>query len=339
MFFLSEHQSTASLFHGVDKHFTFSSLYSSIKGPTSTTTDYSVAANFCCDQGMILEIDCGRFAQNAALHRVSGRSPCFDCQWLSSFTNEAEILFIGGSFIFEFKTIIAAPLGLNYQRYVNGINQMCHGMASGGRTLKRNKNKLSKMEKQMVFRLLSYALWTYLPNHPNAHKFDGCPNYMKQILKNHMNGIQSLCFYNHDDSNNQKFLDLLFKYDSEWINLDLLMTLFPNIELIEYTATGKDLSWLQQRSIYNSILAFIQKNKQTKLKEIYIEIDSMHVLLMKAYLMNAFMSEFKKYGWTIVVFGNARLGHAINPLGISRIMFQQILRREEILKNELLIQK
>eukprot|EP01084_Bolivina_argentea_P306895 530387_1 len=43
-------------FHGVNQHFTFSTMLAYIRGAFSITTDYVVACNFCDNKGMILEL-------------------------------------------------------------------------------------------------------------------------------------------------------------------------------------------------------------------------------------------------------------------------------------------
>eukprot|EP01084_Bolivina_argentea_P137263 241747_1 len=103
-----------SLYHGVSQQFSFSSLNAFIKGPLSTTTDFAVACNFCQNKGMILNINMDvfewRYKYNEGDDAIL-RLNCFECNWVSDYVNEQEILFIGGLCKFIFNTIIVAPTG------------------------------------------------------------------------------------------------------------------------------------------------------------------------------------------------------------------------------------
>eukprot|EP01084_Bolivina_argentea_P281637 481902_1 len=88
-----------NLFRGVNQHFMFESLYAYIKSPLSTTMDYSVAVGFCQNKGMILDLGFytheWRYCVDVHRHDDDHIS-CFECNWISAFTNEQEIFCIGG---------------------------------------------------------------------------------------------------------------------------------------------------------------------------------------------------------------------------------------------------
>eukprot|EP01084_Bolivina_argentea_P224170 379140_1 len=110
--------SARRIYHGVAKDMLFKSMNTRINGPTSTTTEYSVALNFCDNDGIILELsldiwwNIGGFCDAFSM---------FECWQLSDFVNEQEVFFIGGYSHFKFKTIIKVPQGYNYQYYVMAL--------------------------------------------------------------------------------------------------------------------------------------------------------------------------------------------------------------------------
>eukprot|EP01083_Nonionella_stella_P229370 811920_1 len=74
------------LYHGMTIKSQFPSINVSIQGPISLTSEYSVAVNFCNNEGMILDM----CLNQESLAKV------FDCQYLSHYPNEKEMFCIGG---------------------------------------------------------------------------------------------------------------------------------------------------------------------------------------------------------------------------------------------------
>eukprot|EP01084_Bolivina_argentea_P114012 203083_1 len=309
-----------TVYHGVNKHFIFAAISALIKGPLSTTTSFAVALNFASNQGLVLEMDMKDFYRwkDANTDSTVSAAACFDCRYVSAFTNESEILFVGGYAQFDFKSILT-PLGHNYGKYLKGIKQMCCNMATVADYDILNFPKTSE-EKQMVFRLLSHELFKHVPNHPIANEWVGCPDYIKTILSNHVNSIKQIVFRNLSIDN--EVIDYLFKYDYGWINIPLITTLFPNTELIEFCGSKMKLSFIQKASIYASLLSFIQKNKQTKLREVYIEINTSFYEKMKSFVQ-IYEKDFNQYGWMIKT-------SFFPSVKTTRILIQQISKDMEI---------
>eukprot|EP01084_Bolivina_argentea_P270982 460919_1 len=94
----------------------------------------------------------------------------------------------------------------------------------------------TNLEKQLVYRLLSHELWRYLPDHSHAFEFKSCSDYIKHILHAQCERITSVIFY----PKGYETFNFLFKYDNGWINLKLLLTVFPNIKEIQLYAMDED---------------------------------------------------------------------------------------------------
>eukprot|EP01084_Bolivina_argentea_P108377 193695_1 len=293
-----------SVYHGVNKQFAFSSLYAFFNGPLSTTTEYAVAANFCNNNGMILDLNLNRVEWQMSFHENYGSGEClncFDMSLISDYPNEQEIFCIGGLSKFTFNTIFEPPT-TNYIKYIIGLKQATYNCSSGDNTcMIYNYEKIgsiTKEEKQMVFRLLSHELYTYRPHHRRAHEFESCPDYIKSILHLHFMNIRRIEFMN--GSTECPINEWLFKNDNQWIKLDLICTLFPNIEYIRYNANEKHISFLQQKSIYNSVLSLIATKKSLQLKQITININKLYVAEMLISIQfQLYRNQFKTHSWEL----------------------------------------
>eukprot|EP01084_Bolivina_argentea_P248308 415321_1 len=279
------------LFHGVNKQFSFSSLNAFIKCPLSTTTDYAVAANFCDNKGMILELDmntdCWEFHHGEG-NLSKQRLNCFDCSWVSDYVSEQEIFFIGGIYKFEFTTIIDAASGINYDKYVRGLRQMTYCMNNGSGQYRKERPKKME-EKQMVFRLLLHQIWTCDQHHQYATEFKCCPKYVQTMLNNHCKNITTI-----DMEGEQNVVhESLLKYKNGWVRLDLLMKLFPNVEIITANASMESISF-----VFNSILQFLRENENTKIRHIRIKVDGSDFEDMKTE-SGKYRGCFAKYSYII----------------------------------------
>eukprot|EP01084_Bolivina_argentea_P176336 305168_1 len=291
-----------NLYHGVNENFLFSSIFACIKGPFSTTTAYSVAAIFCANAGMIVNMDINvnewiyKWDEGESNVRIS----CFDCEWISDYPNEKEVFFIGGLGKFKFNTIIQASLGTNYEKYIKGLKQMTFFMSIGDARTFSGDIPETDEELQMVYRLLSHEIWRNEPNHELAIEFVSCPNYMKTILHLHAISITKLEYFDsiNEDS---KIHSFLFEYDNGWLKIDLIMTIFPNIKELTFDATNKDIQFLRQEFIYNSILSFIDENNgDTNLKNIEIKINSKYSNDLAGFI-GLWKEKFKNHSWDIEI--------------------------------------
>eukprot|EP01083_Nonionella_stella_P020560 57005_1 len=296
------------LWHGIDKHFAFSSMFAFIKGPLSTTTDYAVAVNFCQNKGTLLQLNMNSYAWDYTYHRVKADNPtisvgddddricCFDCAWISDFANENEIFCIGGLYKLTFDAIIQAPSGINYLAYIKAIKQMTYNMSVGDLPKETDMAK-TVQEQQMVFRLISDALYKLNPKHKYAHPFTSCPDYVKNILHQHSQNIKTIFFSNTEDTR-CKIHDLIFKYDNDWIKIDLLLRMFPNVQHICYNAMQMSKAFLQAPSVYESVLYALKDNSSNELQYIEVLIDPSCFMEINDYIAK-YKPDFAKYSWDI----------------------------------------
>eukprot|EP01083_Nonionella_stella_P088745 247541_1 len=303
-----EHNNLDSIrvYHGINDQFAFKSLFGYIKGPFSTTLEYSVAVNFSDNKGMVLALDMDVKSWILKLiegHEAAARVTCFDMQWLSDYSNEAEIFHMGGVNRFYFNTIIDSVKSTNYAAYVRGLKQMTSGMSHGGVftdsfAINTNDYPLEK-ELQMVYRLLAHQFYEKIPNHKHAIEFKGCPLYIQQLVKAHCADIKLIQI----NQAKHAVLDRMLRLDSDWVNLDVITAIFPNVNNIKYWAYGKDLPSIQTRAIYQSILEHIDDEKNnSKLTHVDLSFDLKHEEAMREFAEKEYKSEFEKRNWNIYVF-------------------------------------
>eukprot|EP01084_Bolivina_argentea_P076713 139064_1 len=291
-----------SVFHGIDKVLTFTTMDTYVAGPFSTTTDYSVATNFCAGKGMILEmfIPTMEWMMSAvegkdALHRIQ----CMDMQWFSDFVNEQEIFCIGGLNKIYYKSIILMN-GINYMSYIGGLRRMIRNMIATDNGKDVNDAMAtfvaSSVHTQMAFRLLSHEIYRYTPNDTHAYEFKGCPAYIEQILHSHCTNVTDITVGCGDP-----FIDYVFMNKrNKWINLALITTVFPKLKTIRYRAFEKSVDWLTQSSIYESVLTFIKNNKNSELVIQIIYYADYHNQVMKSTSIQTYGVRFLQYSWLII---------------------------------------
>ena len=114
-----KHGTIDRMYHGINQEMIFDSTAAQIFGPLSTTYDWDVAVSFSNNKGMVLEL-----VPDAHLKY-------FDCEWVSPFSDEAELLFIGAFGQIQFLNITNTEFGFDYIEYVKGlriIETMTDGM-------------------------------------------------------------------------------------------------------------------------------------------------------------------------------------------------------------------
>eukprot|EP01084_Bolivina_argentea_P072067 130890_1 len=96
------------MYHGIDKEMTFDSTTADIFGPLSTTYNWTVGVQFSQSMGLVLEL-----VPYPALKY-------FQCDWVSPFSAEGELLFIAGYGSMYFVNITNA-FGYQYDKYINAL--------------------------------------------------------------------------------------------------------------------------------------------------------------------------------------------------------------------------
>eukprot|EP01084_Bolivina_argentea_P254034 426957_1 len=301
--------------------------------------EQSVAVNFCMPEGLIVELE--MFANEWKYKFNEGvlaekKWNCFDCQWISDYINEKEILFIGGLGNFVIKTIIDS-FGTNYIKYIKGIKQCTYNCVVGDAWSDPMDFAKTKQEKQMVFRLWSYRLYRSNPNHTHAHEFKSCPDYIKNILHSHCERVKQINF-NFNGTNMGKVPDKFFKTeDNHWIQLHLVTALYPNVEKISITCRQNDISFFKDREASEQVVRFLQNRKQNNLKNICFRLDPIESSItdIKQYfdgseLKTTLNNDFK---WNIDVIRTKKqmygLGDVVNEMYVSDEKIELMVGQEQ----------
>eukprot|EP01084_Bolivina_argentea_P313345 542625_1 len=289
-----------TLFHGVNNQFSFLSMNANIKGPFSTSTDYMVAVNFCNNQGMILEMSIPVqwwFISGLESTNRMGRLQCMDMQWISDFINEQEIFCIGGLRRLQYETIIDCRTGSNYSAYIGGIKVLTQSTDTEQCDVGHISDFVaSSFDNQMTFRLLSHELHRHMQDHPCARKFKGCPEYIENIVHMHCKNVIGVTM----GTSNIVMNYLLIDNKTKWMKLDLMTCLFPRVQIITYHAHNRNMQWLTQSSMYDSVLDFIATNKHSLIRKISVVYDGKAIFHKH---ISTFVEKYKesvtKYGWSI----------------------------------------
>eukprot|EP01084_Bolivina_argentea_P046083 84843_1 len=224
---------------------------------------------------------------------------CMDMSWISDFSNEQEVFCIGGLNPFTYKNIIRSASGINYSAYFGGLRllQHCTETEEISWGSQYDRGRMSSLDKQISFRLLSDELYRYIPNHPNAHRFGNCPQYIRNIVHSHCKKV----IHCHNDDNSSTVWNYLFEdQNTEWYKLDLITTVFPNIQNVQYLARLKNIQWFTQSSIYKSVLEYINMNKYSSLKKILIDFNPQYYDDISKFVTK-YKSDFYQHLWSINV--------------------------------------
>eukprot|EP01084_Bolivina_argentea_P245417 410896_1 len=312
------------------------------KGPLSTSEAYAVAVTFCHSNGMILDLNMNaedwRFTYDPLyktndLQFKTKTLCCFDCCWLSDFCSEQELFCIGGLNKFTFNSIIDAETGINYKSYINGLRQMTYNMSNGdGAFCMYDNVPESTGEGQMLFRLFAHQLSICHSKSKWAVKWKGCPVYIQDLMNKHCKNIKDIDFGNQG-SKESKVHEELFKYKNEWLNLDMILKLFPNIERILYDATQKNVSFLRQKFIYESTLQFIKKNKRIKLQRIDISVNAKFDVDTKKYIQY-WDKQYDREDWCIDMVNTEQMIQGLQRKHCFLILSSKKIAKQEIVNDQ-----
>eukprot|EP01084_Bolivina_argentea_P155517 271006_1 len=105
-------------YHNTNCRLYFNDIYASLYTPTSMTRSLQVSACYANPKGLLLQFE------------NEPNNKYFECNWISSWSAESEILFVGAAAPLKFKSVIQWQLAYNYEHYIaaTGITQkMLHG--------------------------------------------------------------------------------------------------------------------------------------------------------------------------------------------------------------------
>eukprot|EP01084_Bolivina_argentea_P074585 135290_1 len=284
-----------NVYRGLNQKFAFSSPISIIQGPLSTTSSYTVAVSFCDNRGMILEI-----IVNTPRCRIDNKEPwtingC-DMQWISDYSHEQEIFLIGGLDRILLINIIE-PNGINYGIYMRALMQIMfffdrnlRAMSHYNRYVDKRFQPSTKNEKQALFTVFSHRMWKVHPQHQHAHQLNDCPVYFDNFLDSCFHNITHVSFVPINVG-----INLFLLRNDKWVDLRLLIQLFPNIKFFEYIADDKDINFLTNDLIYLSVLSFFEMNM---IDWVSIEINPKYITELQTYLLK-YKEKFSENGWVL----------------------------------------
>eukprot|EP01083_Nonionella_stella_P074419 201878_1 len=311
------------VYHGVNVQYMFPSLFAHIKGPFSTTRSYTVAAVFCGNKGMVLEMNMSTDSWKQHSHDgedAYNSMACCDMRWISDYSYEDEIFCIGGLNPFRLDSIMEVT-GISYKMYMLALEQMTFSMHFEGNLVEKfrrqfqfSKTKIDKIfdpneyntiksqstnrQKQLCHHMLAHELWRSDPHYFGAMEFKKCSDYFKDILHLHCGNVKRIDFREASDP----VVSAFFCDDKEWVKLDVLRKIFPNFESMTYFPAHKGVEFLTDPLIYESILSFIKSDENKKRIGFEIIMDPKYRdAVEKVILTRKYKARFHKYRWKIIL--------------------------------------
>eukprot|EP01083_Nonionella_stella_P098174 276002_1 len=315
----SDFKGSLTVYHGVVGQLVLPSLFACAKGPMSTTCSREVAVSFG-EKGIVLEITIKisewvlKFDEYyVAIERIS----CFDCQYLSDFPNEQEVLFIGGLNNFTLSNI-ADTCGNDYKAWIGALKLITNDCICQGSWRNDIGISLGKQSYILANILLSCVLLPYYPSDDELNRCaNTCPPYIFELTKKHLSTVESvvLCKNKTNPVNGA-----LLRYESSsdaWFDLERVSIIFPNVTKISFDGIGKEWEFINNRNLYHSVWRFLLKcsknTQQYKIQSVAIDIDHMNVSVFKINAMiQQFQRHFHPYSWCIGLHRIRQYKHGVN---------------------------
>ena len=291
-----------TVFHGVCGSINFSSVYPYFKGPFSTTLDFAVAQNFSTADGVTLELKINSLEWRMTYN--VNRMNAIWCAWISDFSAEQELLFLGGINRHSVQTIIDRKLNVNYKFYIDGLRHILYCMSDFSLPLDvlHADKPRTKRQKQMVFRLMSHEFWRY-PEWRDldfVHEFKKCPVYIKHLLHRNCVNTRGIGFFDqvylrHDGEN--FVFEQFFKCKSGWVYFNRLFAIFPRLEIFGFHLSDADVIQHELRNL----LDILKKNMDNSLvRMIIVQMKEDHKEKVEGFVSEV-EDEFYENGWNIKV--------------------------------------
>eukprot|EP01084_Bolivina_argentea_P265240 449506_1 len=316
-------QGSANYYHGMSVQSQFPSVRACIKGPVSATYSYCVAVNFSSPTGMILQFDPDtNWLRRDA--RTNWGVYTLECQELSDYPYEQEVFFFGGIGNFIFRNIIRIHGGAkNYELYVQSLvllSQFCYGLHMNyiGNMHDSKSDIFGAAKQKLCCLMISTELSKHYPDDKKYYEFTSMPEYARGLAQHHIESIICICFSSGNGLMEQmdsyllvscgllnKFFASLFLYDNGWIKLDVLNTLFPKLERIEFSLQKNNNKFCENTAIYLSLFSLRQTNPHSSLQKIDIGIPNCKDVVDRA---TKIVAEFKpqcvEFRWNVYVHSN-----------------------------------
>eukprot|EP01083_Nonionella_stella_P175040 608473_1 len=113
------HETINDFYHGTNCCMYFDEIYASLYAPTSMSSKFEVIMSYANEDGLVLDLQYHDDDNDRTSHRY------FECNWISDWVAENEILFVGSSKLY-FKSIIHHSLCHNYTNYITAMHKLEH---------------------------------------------------------------------------------------------------------------------------------------------------------------------------------------------------------------------
>eukprot|EP01083_Nonionella_stella_P179077 634613_1 len=279
-----------TFYHGVSKQTVFvSASCAYFHGPLSTSTNYSVAACFADQKGLIVEL--------SDANSIHASPKYFAMHWLSRYSNEHECLFIACQAPLWFANIVSVTTRCEYKYIINALHVLdyvFHG--------RRLRHALSETDIQMAYGCACHQLEVSAGD-ADEEQLD---LYAQKLIR---------C-YCHNQTNLWLDLDVLrYKIDwvyalfcdpnphDDWINLERLNDLFTNVESI-YVRWNVKLNRNILSKIYEHLQTQADSNTITRIR---IAIDKTRSDIEIQTAIDQFEDHFGSIGYVIYARANTDL--------------------------------
>ena len=226
---------------------------------------------------MILEIEHQYLNENSSIRfeNAMGKTALnigshgFDCQWISDYSNEQEVFFIGGANM-RINNIIDVLNNINYAKYLQAMHVISRGFTvanNGGFSYPMQQSEVTADAEiqQLAFRLLSHLIWKLHPDHPKAVQYESCPEYIYNILSRLFTTTKSIGL-DHGNMVLDKVQNYFFDDKNGWIDLELSCMICPNVATITSVYRGA------LEDLFQNILQILLKHRALSLWKIEIRI-------------------------------------------------------------------
>eukprot|EP01084_Bolivina_argentea_P102266 183231_1 len=229
----------SNFYHGINKKLAFPAFVGDhtmgviINCPLSTTSEFAVAVHFTHERGLIFEFSCN-----------STPSPkYFSTCWLSDFGNEREQLFVQYArkegFPLQIKNIHDVESNQEYEKMLDALKTIDFALCGDELgipiddedEIKSSDDKSSARDEDELIRAIFHD---QLSDYSAQYKpFERLAEYGRKIVDTYFK--QEKDFLDIDYKNKSLcsvVFDILFYEKYEWINIDVILYLFPNVRTL-----------------------------------------------------------------------------------------------------------
>eukprot|EP01084_Bolivina_argentea_P020807 38652_1 len=255
-------------YHGINKELYFQSTVAIFNGPLSTSSEFEVAVNFASNlsNGLVVELQPTPYTDYY-----------FSASWISDFSNEAEFIFIAQSFNHSemapltITNITSTATCEQFSDYLKALNILNN--VTIARPMLNKTEMFSDRIKSLTIQLIKHRLGEKKMNKIHYY-IDGLLNYFceqKTFVRIDVNQMQGICDKksvkygenNEYSIDKYEFLKDVFCHKQfEWINMDGIISLFPNVKQIQVTPLINSKPIKLSKEILDDILQHVGSKQQ-----------------------------------------------------------------------------